>query len=298
MTRTGTLIVSNSTDAQFRAWAQEVHDALTAFGWVNTADTGQINLTTVVKPAGTSTSQGYEIWRMADALQATNAVFMKIEYGSGTGSANNPGIWITLGTGSNGSGTLTGAGTRTLITQCNSFTTSPKTFYSSGSTNRFCMALGADASDNNSILYFGVERTKNADGTDSTEGMIMVGYGNDQGAGFCKFNMQAVPFTGSIPAVETMGTGDFPTNTTQTSAIVGADSYTFMMRPILYYPRNPMMNWLVYYNADFTREVATTVEVYSANHTYMPLGSNGQAGGSSHFTQSVRTVARMMMRYE
>src|SRR5262245_52043536 len=108
MTATTTLILANDTDAHFRAWPQWIHDKLSAAGWVQTSDTGQIDLTTVVKPAAVSTSQGYEIWRMADSLQATFPVFMKLEYGSGASSANNPQIWITLGTGSNGSGTLTG----------------------------------------------------------------------------------------------------------------------------------------------------------------------------------------------
>lgn len=291
--------MANDTDAHFRAWAQEVHDALTAFGWVNTADTGQINLVTVSKPAGTSTSQGYEIWRMADSLQSLYACYMKIEYGSGTNSSNNPGIWITLGTGSNGTGTLTGTvGTRSLITQCNAYTTAAKTYYSSGGTARFCIAFGADAQDDNSIMYFGVERTKAADGTDSNEGMHMLGYGNDNAAGFCKFNHQSVPFTGSIPVLAILGTGDVPTSS-QATGILGSEAYTYCIRPEQFYPRNAIMNWIVYYNLDFTREIAITgVDMYGASHIFMPLGSDGQVGGTSHFTQQVKSTMRLAMRYE
>lgn len=80
-----------------------------AAGWTKTSDTGQINNTTVTKPGGSNTSQGYEIYR-----NSSSDIYFKIEYGSGNGGATCPGIWLTPGTGSNGSGTITGPGSNTL----------------------------------------------------------------------------------------------------------------------------------------------------------------------------------------
>lgn len=97
-----------SSDAAFRIWIAEVITQLLAVGLTQTADTGQINTTTVTRPAVTNTSGGYVIFRFNDAAQATAPVFFKLEFGSGNPAPASPTMWITVGGGSNGSGTLTG----------------------------------------------------------------------------------------------------------------------------------------------------------------------------------------------
>ena len=96
----------HTTTAGFRVWGSEFHAQLVAVGLTLTSDTGQINWTTITIPA-INTSAGYEIWRFNDTLQATTPVFLKIEFGT-AGVATQPAVWITVGNGSNGSGTLTG----------------------------------------------------------------------------------------------------------------------------------------------------------------------------------------------
>lgn len=98
------------TDALFRAWGLAHSTALAAAGMVQTADTGQINWVTVLKPAAGVTA-GYEVWRFADAMQATAPIFVKISYGIGAAAAANTAsiTAVVVGTGSNGSGTITGA---------------------------------------------------------------------------------------------------------------------------------------------------------------------------------------------
>lgn len=93
--------LDHSGDAGFRAWGLEFSTQTGVVGLVQTADTGQINWTTVTRP-GINTAGGYEIWRFADST-----LFLKIEYGTNA-SAASPAMWITVGTGSNGTGTLTG----------------------------------------------------------------------------------------------------------------------------------------------------------------------------------------------
>lgn len=94
-------VVDQTSDAAFRTWGSELNTKFAAVGMVQTADTGQINWTTVTR-AGTNTAAGYEIWRLSGS-----ALFFKIEYGSGSSNAV-PSFWLTVGTGSNGTGTLTG----------------------------------------------------------------------------------------------------------------------------------------------------------------------------------------------
>lgn len=95
-------VVDQSTDAGFRAWGSTLSTAFAAAGLVQTADTGQINWSTVVR-ASAGAIAGYEIWRLP-----SSALFYKIEYGSGGNGITYPNIVITIGTGSNGTGSLTG----------------------------------------------------------------------------------------------------------------------------------------------------------------------------------------------
>lgn len=104
--------LNHTSDAGFRAWGAELAAKFAAVGMVQTADTGQINWTTVTRPS-TNTAAGYEIWRLSGS-----ALYFKIEYGTGS-SANNPSFWFTAGTGSNGSGTLTGQ--QSTQTQCGGY---------------------------------------------------------------------------------------------------------------------------------------------------------------------------------
>ncbi len=114
-TSTYNTVLAHGSDAEFRAWGLELHNALVAVGLVNTADTGQIDFATVVRPAA-NTAGGYKMYRFDDSLQATAPIFIKIEYGTGSAVAN-PMAWITVGISTNGAGTL-GA---TLLTTRNTF---------------------------------------------------------------------------------------------------------------------------------------------------------------------------------
>lgn len=101
--------MDQSTDANFRLWIAEIITALfTTVGLTQTSDTGQINTSTVVRPIVANTSAGYVIGRFNDSLQGTSPIFFKLEFGSGGTAPGQPNIWVTTGTGSNGSGTLTG----------------------------------------------------------------------------------------------------------------------------------------------------------------------------------------------
>lgn len=104
-------VIDHTTDAGFQAWYGELKTLLfTTLGLTQTADTGQIGAA-AVRP-GTNTAAGYVIGRFNDTAQATSPIFFKLEFGTGS-SAANPALWITIGTGSNGTGTLTGTvGTR------------------------------------------------------------------------------------------------------------------------------------------------------------------------------------------
>ena len=100
----------HDSDAEFRIWGLEFNAKLAAIGLIQTADTGQINWTTVVRPGTAATDAGFEIWAFPDALQATAPIYLKIAYGNVNG-LNSPRVRIQVGTGTNGAGTLTGVTT-------------------------------------------------------------------------------------------------------------------------------------------------------------------------------------------
>lgn len=109
--RTG-IAFSTNTDAQIRALALFIRDAFTTCGFVQTADTGQLDPATVLG-TGTTTSltRGYYIFRANDALatRVTNPkpLFIKFEIGV-AGTSSHPMFVMQLGTGSDGAGNLTG----------------------------------------------------------------------------------------------------------------------------------------------------------------------------------------------
>jgi hypothetical protein len=183
-----------SGDADFQTWVTGIHNEISALGLVQTADTGQINPATVARP-GTSTFAGYEIWRFADSLQATKPVFLKIEYGIGA-AADRPALAMTVGTGSTGAGVLNGqVGTRrTLLAGASKTAGATLPTYMSGGTGRLTIVANADSSANNFTLGLTVERTKDATGADTGDGIVFVS-GTTTTVKTC-----VIPFGGSVPA--------------------------------------------------------------------------------------------------
>lgn len=103
---TSTAAFSMSNDATFRAWVAQREALLAAAGLVRTADTGQIDPVTVLRPGTVNTTAGYSMWRFDDALQGVAPVFIKFSYGTG-GSTSLPSNDITVGTATDGAGNIT-----------------------------------------------------------------------------------------------------------------------------------------------------------------------------------------------
>lgn len=101
-------VISNNPtdDATTRLRIQHVHDAILAAGLVQTSDTGQLVPSAATTPAASSSS-GFTIYRFNDSRQGVDPLFMRVDWFVGTFSRRFA-PRITTGTGSNGSGTLTG----------------------------------------------------------------------------------------------------------------------------------------------------------------------------------------------
>lgn len=129
--------LAQATNVQFQAWVTEVVTALfTALGVTQTSDTGQINPATVAAPSAANASQGYVIGRFNDTLQATSPIFFKLEFGSGSAAAD-PQMYLTVGSGSNGSGTITNGGGGAVTTRVTVTTGGAPTSSTTSYTSRY-----------------------------------------------------------------------------------------------------------------------------------------------------------------
>jgi hypothetical protein len=163
-----------TSDATFRAWGSAISAALTAVGLAMTADTGQINWTTVTKPATQNTFAGYEI--RAFTTLSGNPIYFKIEYGAADNAAGRPGIRITYGNGSNGSGTITG-NTYTTPNMGALNSTTAMTCMVSSDGHYLSVALWFNAtSGNTSCMLFGAGRTKDDSGAHTSDGLNVFGH--------------------------------------------------------------------------------------------------------------------------
>lgn len=209
-----TLFCTNNTDADFRAWVQFIEDTfVTTGGWAVTADTGQMTISTATKPGAANTKVGYRIYKMTDDLAATFPCFVKVYYGSGS-QALNPGFWIVVGQGSDGTGGITGtlfddsaATSPTCATNANSTTQVTNSYGSAQNASaggRITLALFTNPTQIGHFMVWGIERTKNSStGVDNGTGFIMMWSTAGGGMNRSKWLEPALGGTAAQPATET-----------------------------------------------------------------------------------------------
>ena len=72
------LVCDSSTLANFKSWAQTISAFFTTATWTQSADTGQVNWSTIASVPG-SGAFVYEIWEPNDGL---TTFYVKVEYGN------------------------------------------------------------------------------------------------------------------------------------------------------------------------------------------------------------------------
>lgn len=276
---------SVTTDAAFRAAAQQWHDALSAVGLVQTSDTGQINLTTVTKPGAANTSAGYEIWRFADTLQATVPVYIKIEYGTG-GGATLFGIWITTGASTDGAGTLGTIKTNRIQMQTTSVGSStPWKCWISGSTSRCTLAMYVDSGGTNYASIAAIERIQDANGADTSLGAVQATALRNASS-----TSQVIVPSGNQPAA--LAELGLMMPFSSAAWAYGANVYTGPVFPVGWGVHPPLQGLLGYFGGDITTGASQTISVYGTNRTFYPVGTANLNG------LGVSTSASLLVRYD
>ncbi len=296
-TITNTAGVTLSSDATFRTWGSAISSAIAATGWVQTADSGQVNWTTVTIPtAGTFV---YEIWRAADALQATDPIYLKIGY-SRT-SVNGPRIQVTAGTASDGAGTITSAAnTNTSVTSARDVydstgtaaSTVPSRSYVMGDTG--CLVLFLTPLVNGAAAQgglFAVERLRLIDGTTTTGGFQCVWVpGGAQTVTSCNTHVVYTNNTYAQPgASNTQGPGlAVQLGSSSFGADTGIRNNVVPVLPVMTggYPElGAPSKWLVaLYRTDLPLGHTFQISHYGETATFMACGGTWMSASSLQFS--------------
>lgn len=287
---------SHTNDAEFRAWGSALSAALAAVGLTQTADSGQINWLTVSRP-GTNTAAGYEIWRFNDALQATAPIYIKVEYGTG-GSTTRPQIWITVGTGTNGAGTITGQSSTRSTCMRDSAIDSPNvtpypTYVCYNATEGFLgvgIKMGSAGVSTWGAGFFAIARSVNQDDGD-TNGNACVVYTGSSTTGVGAPTAQSIRFA-NVAATYSASTAFCIVPANQTTSLVGADNQAY-----LHFMVDPQVLAVKQLCTIVANEVPLgntfTATLIADPKTYISLGQNGPPGNSTGASSTTWTIAML-----
>jgi hypothetical protein len=294
-THTWTGRIDNTNDTTFRAWIDGIATALSTIGLVQTADSGQVNTGTVTIPGVNHTAAGYQIWRMNDTHQATCPIFFKMEYGRGA-TATAASIWLTVGTGSDGAGTLTGIfQARVQHSSGGGNDTNNRTNYACAQDGIFWLAHSGAIVGSAPAWLMGFSRFCDDNGTVRDDGGLFftghTGATNSlpsaQSAGATRFYR---PTLSAVTGGSVAGIGALPVGAMPSSGAYGTDVAVWEAATWSDQPRK-LFGLVVGKGADFSFGSTVSAEVFGATRTLiLPWLGHG-------FTLSTDTSARALMVY-
>ncbi len=286
--------------------------ALTSCGLAQTSDTGQVTASAIVNSTGSGfVNQGYQIWKFTDALAGASPVYLKLEYCQ---QNSVPTFFLTVGSTSNGTGTLTG-------------TISPRMYFMGGGSDAnadasilqtaYISGDGANASGNARVALafcegptrfpgclFSIERSVDASGADTNSGIIvhcLVG-GNGNATPSPVMSM-LIPYSGTLAGYQTAWVSAL--NHNNASLFFGSTVGFCQVVPFNFIPYKPGKNVALYYTSDFALYSTNTLSVNGSNHTYLALNQQASTSPTGSITPYTTTsfigpypAAHILLRYE
>jgi hypothetical protein len=228
--------------------------------------------TTTAQAAVPSTSTFiYEIWQSADALSSSFPIFVRFDYGTGS-SAAFPKFICSFGTGSNGSGTLTGNFSTPMNYTPNTNSVSTASSIYSGDNSRFMIALFYNHATAQFPIVFGVERSHDSTGADTNTYFHVLG--KMSVAGTYTFTQQIIqrPALGGAFVAETKFVSAI---TSLTSGVVGANIALAPVFPVYGKLDNPSMMIAFSKGGDIVEGATVTVPYFGTNHTMFCTKASG-----------------------
>ena len=226
----------------------------------------------------------YEIWVTGDVVGFP--VYVKFEYGTNSANANSVAVFATIGTGTNGAGTLYNPSARVGGNPANT-STALLPCHLSGDAGRMTMLLWHG--NNNATQYtFNLERSYDNSGTAiGTYYTLMLGI-----AGSSTFQQQSLFSTGGATTQEANWSSLCPK--TAGSGGVGTNLHVSPVYPTVGGLGNPMTGVLCFRANDFPDNAPVYVTIYGVRQLYIVASNNS---GNSSSTTVNAVACGHMVRY-
>lgn len=271
-------VLDQSTDAGFRAWGSELNSRFASVGMIQTADTGQIDWSTVNRAAALSIA-GYEVWKTS-----SGSLFLLVQYGSFS-NQTIPLLQLQVGTGSDGAGNLTGVvGTNANIC-ANASVGSNITNYQSylcATADYVGLSWKLGSTGGTAVqprTAFALARTVDSTGAATTVGFLLAGLSN--AGGFS----QAVAVAANVIGPQ-IGPGSgmncfwIPSTNTATNPTSSQDGSGNNQAFLMWFcilgatPMIPMLHMAMVFTADLAVGVTASMTLVGTTaHTYLNCGS-------------------------
>jgi hypothetical protein len=259
--------------AQLNANWTALRSAFIAAGWVQTTDTGQIDLTTNVATPALGAS--YQMYRADDALQATAPIFCRVSMNGGGHAA----FTVQLGTSTNGAGTLTGTVTTIVTNNYNGIAAAssfPHNGFSYGDPGNIWVAMNARIVQTSALgflQFFAIERSKDLAGVDTGDYVTLL-----MGGANAAHRYQSIHYTHGLTNAELFWPVPFPY--TSLSSAFGGFGGALPVLPMFGKIARPMMNVAVCKINDYQDFSNVPIVTYGATRYYKVF--NSDSGSSSN----------------
>lgn len=268
-------------DPEFRNFVAAYRAALSAAGFIRTSDTGQIDPATVVKPAASGIG-GYEIWRFNDSAQATKPIFFKLEYAVGASVARLT-LWITIGTGSDGVGNITGVRIARNSLGYGTTTATLQDVWVAGGEGYLTSGVYVGPTTGSTAIGWFIERTR------LPSGLVDV---SSDGAGIVYATIASGTFWNAISydgVWSELSIDDWPTINSGGAFQYRGTTYAYPYYPIIGTMRAPSRAVVCSASADIGITAPFTVSLYGVPHTFRGVvGSNTNYGRGPNATPGFR----------
>jgi hypothetical protein len=280
-----TLVGNCGTNAIFQAWAQFIEDSLvTVGGWNLTNDTGQTLPSALIAPTASVQKRGYRVYQLADDLQGTNPVTIRIDFGSGfsnNGAPYSPAVWLTIGPQTDGSGNVQNRWLNSAYVETHAADAGYAECYASADKGRCSISMfarpfppGGSTNTNASSFAFSIERWKNEAGQDIGGGLMLV-YTSRQSIGgnvqICLAYSPSLYFAAPLIRQQPIDLGlNYIHTTNDPSPTSFGDRGVGVLFHFFGTALQPGMNWLIC-NATDTAGPILLVNMYGNNIPYLAI---------------------------
>lgn len=257
---------------QFVTWGKAVSDFLTAAGLPKTSAPGQVDWNTAAPPTSRYDNTYYEIRQFNDALQASAPVYLKIVYSSGY-EIDEAAIGISVGSQENGAGSVSlpyDVGGYYILNGFYTHSEQVLPCYLSASPNRLAIAMYID---NGSAFFTALERSKDAGGNDTSEGVYFSALGQNTASANSDNDSLYLPFESNRLVVTERQNFLIPElDGSLANGQRGTDVPFFPPYFFDYgFVKNAGTTHLAYFKDDLTELTEVNVQVYGSERNYLLL---------------------------